>query len=51
MAKMHLNQPGPLLVDHLLEIKKEFKNEIQIIFTRMNWIKLAFNMIYGSWRF
>ena len=32
------------------KINKEFKNlckkEIQIIFTKMNWIKLAFNMIW-----
>ena len=38
-----------MLVDHLLKIKKEFKNlkkqEIQNIFTEMNQIKLLFNMI------
>ena len=37
-------------VDHLLEINKEFKNlckqEIQIISTKMNWVKLVFNMIW-----
>ena len=39
-----------VLVDHLLKINKEFKNlckqEIQIIFIRINWIKLVFNMIW-----
>ena len=39
-----------VLVDHLLKINKEFKNlykqEIYIIFTKMNWIKLVFNMIW-----
>ena len=52
-------QPGLLIlynldslivhVDRLLKINKEFKNlckqGIQIIFTKMNWIKLLFNMI------
>ena len=37
-------------MDHLTETNKVFKNfckqEIQIIFTRMNWIKLVFNMIW-----
>ena len=37
-------------VDHLLKTKKEFKNlmkqEIQAIFTKMNQIKHAFNMIW-----
>ena len=43
MLEMHLKQPGYLLivlVNHLLIIKKEFKNlkkeEIQTIFTKMN---------------
>ena len=41
MPEMHLKQPGFIvLVDHLLKIKKEFKNlkkqEIQTIFTKMN---------------
>ena len=39
-----------MLVDHLLKTKKEFKNlkkqEIQTIFTKMNLIKHAFNMIW-----
>ena len=39
-----------MLVDHLLKTKKEFKNlkkqEIQAIFTKMNLIKLVFNMIW-----
>ena len=52
MPEMHLKQPqfvysacGPFT-----KIKKEFKNlkkqEIQAIFTKMNWIKHAFNMIW-----
>ena len=49
MPEMHLRQPARgalqqdlliVLVDHLLKIKKEFKNlkkqEIQAIFTKMN---------------
>ena len=52
MPEMHLKQPGftLVLVDHSLKIKKKFKNlkkqEIQIIFTKMNLIKLVFNMIW-----
>ena len=51
MPEMHLKQPGFIvLVDHLLKIKKEFKNlkkqEIQVIFTKMNLIKLVFSMIW-----
>ena len=52
MPDMHLKQPDLLivLVGHLLKIKKEFKNlkkqEIQAIFTKMNLIRLAFNMIW-----
>ena len=38
-----------VLVDYLLDITKEFKNlcknEIQIIFAKMYWIKLVINMI------
>ena len=50
MPEMHLKQPGFIvLVDHLLKIKKEFKNlkkqEIQAIFTKINLIRHAFNMI------
>ena len=52
MPDMHLKQPDLLivLVGHLLKIKKEFKNlkkqEIQAIFTKMNLIRLVFNMIW-----
>ena len=52
MPEMHLNQPGFTYsaCGPLLETNKEFKNlckqEIQIISTRMNWIKLVFNMIW-----
>ena len=52
MPEMHLNNPDLLivLVVHLLKINKEFKNlkkqEIQTIFTKMNLIKLVFNMIW-----
>ena len=39
-----------VLVDHLLRIKKEFKSlnklEIEDIFTKMNYIKLVFSMIW-----
>ena len=50
--EMHLKQPYLLtvLVDHLLKIKKEFRNlkkqETRAIFTKMNFIKLVFNMIW-----
>ena len=59
MPEMHLRQPGftcsacgPFTKnkESLLKIKKEFKDlkkqEIQAIFTKMNWIKHAFNMIW-----
>ena len=51
MPEMHLKQPGLiLLVDHLLKTKKEFKylkkQEKQTIFTKMNLIRLVFNMIW-----
>ena len=52
MPEMHLKQPGftYMLVDYFLKTKKEFKNsekqEIQTIFTKMNLIRLAFNMIW-----
>ena len=52
MPEMHLRQPQFVIVhvDRLLKIKKEFKNlkkqEIKAIFTKMNWIKHAFNMIW-----
>ena len=51
MPEIHLKQPGLLIVvvDHLLKAKKEFKNlkkqEIQATFTKINLIRLIFNMI------
>ena len=39
-----------MLADHLLKIKKEFKNlkkqEIQAVFTKMNLIRLVFSMAW-----
>ena len=52
MSEMHLKQPEFLiaLVVHLLKIKKELKSlrklEIQILFIKMNLIRLVFNMIW-----
>ena len=51
MSEMHLKQPELLvLVVHLLKIKKKLKNlkkqEIQAIFTKINLIRLVFNMIW-----
>ena len=52
MPEMHLKKTDLLtvLVGHLLKTKKEFKNlkkqEIQAIFTKMNLIRLVFNMIW-----
>ena len=52
MPEMHLKNQDLLLVlaGHLLKTKKEFKNlkkqEIQAIFTEMNLIKHAFNMMW-----
>ena len=52
MSEMHLKQRDLVivLVDHLLKTKKEFRNlkkqEIQTIFTKINLIRLAFNMIW-----
>ena len=52
MPEMHLGQPGFTYsaCGSFTRINKELKNfckqGIQIIFTRMNWIKLVFNMIY-----
>ena len=52
MPEIHLKQPGfnYSACGHLLKIKKEFKNlkkrEIQTISTKMNQIKLVFNMIW-----
>ena len=49
--EMRLKQPRFIivLVDHLLKIRKKFgnlkKQERQAIFTKMNLIRLAFNMI------
>ena len=54
MPEMHLKQPGFTYsaLDHLLKTKKEFKNlkkqEIQAIFTKINLIKHAFNMIWHT---
>ena len=51
MSEMHLKNQDLLivLVDHLLKTGTEFKNlkkqEIQAIFTKMNLIRLVFNMI------
>ena len=49
MLEMHLKQPG-VLADHLLKTKKEFRNlkkqEIQTIFTKVNLIRLVFNMTW-----
>ena len=50
MPEMHLRQPqGNLLVDLLLDIKKESKNlnkqVIRVIFIEMNSIKLVFSRI------
>ena len=51
MPDMHLKQPDLLivLVGYLLKTKKEFKNvkkeEIPATFTKMNLIRLVFNMI------
>ena len=52
MPEMHLKQPGFTYSASgpLLKIKKKFKNlkkqEIQAIFTKMNLIRLVFNMIW-----
>ena len=50
MPEMHLNNQDLLivLVDHLLKTEEELKNlkkqETQTIFTKMNLIRLVFNM-------
>ena len=52
MLEMHLRQPGFTysVVNHLLKTMKEFKKlkkqEIQAIFTKMNFMRHAFNMIW-----
>ena len=52
MPELHLKQPGFTYsaCGPFTRINKEFKNlweqVIQIISTKMNWIKLAFNMIW-----
>ena len=52
MPEMHLKQPGFLRVPvgYLLKTKKGFQNlkkqEIQVIFTKMKLIRLAFNIIW-----
>ena len=49
---MHLKQPGfnLVLVDHLLKIKKQFKNsrkqQIHHLFTKINLIKFVFSIIW-----
>ena len=51
MPEIHLKQPGfiILLVVHLPKTKKELKSlcrqDTQILFTEINFIKLVFNMI------
>ena len=52
MLEMHLRQPGFTysVVNHLLKTRKEFKKlkkqEMQAIFTKMNFMRHAFNMIW-----
>ena len=52
MPEMHLNNQDLLivLVDHLLKTEEELKNlkkqETQTIFTKMNLIRLVFNMTW-----
>ena len=52
MPEMNLKQPGFTYsaLDHLLKTKKKFKKlkkqGIQVVFTKMNLIKLVFNMIW-----
>ena len=51
MPEIHLKQPAfiVVLVDYLLETKKEFKSlkrqEVKNLFAKMNKIKVVFNMI------
>ena len=52
MAEMHLKQSGFTysVCGPFTKENKEFKNfckqEIQILFTKMNWIRLIFNLIW-----
>ena len=54
MSEMHLKQPGftyySASVDHSQKINKELRSlcklEIQILFIKMNLIKLVFNMTW-----
>ena len=52
MPEMHLKQPGFTynvcgpFARNKQRIKNLCKHKIQIIFTRMNWIKLVCNMIW-----
>ena len=53
MPEMHLKQPGftysacgPFTRIKNKEFENLCKQEIQITFTKMNWIKLVFNMIW-----
>ena len=52
MPEMHLKEPGLTYsaCGPFTKVKKEYKSlnklEIQYIFTKMNYIKLVFNMIW-----
>ena len=52
LPEMHLKQPGFIysacgpFTSLNKEFKKFCKQEMQIISTRMNWIKFVFNMIW-----
>ena len=58
MSEMHLRQPGfthsacgPFTknkkrIQKLIQADTKKYKKIQIIFTRMNWIKLVFNMMW-----
>ena len=51
MTEMHLKQPGSTysacgpFTKNKERIQNSKKQEIQTIFTKVNWIKLVFNMI------
>ena len=53
MPEMHLKQPrftysacGPFTKNNKKKIKNLNKQEMQVIFTKMNLLKLVFNMIW-----
>ena len=52
MPEMHLKQPEFTysVVGHLLKTKNKFKNlkkqEIRVIFTKINLIRIVFNMLW-----